>query len=349
MIMTKSLPYSYYTSEMIKNNKKILRQDNRQQTILFDMDDMTSDSFEADNGRGEDTRQEPVETTVSSTSMRFISFGSGSSGNCSYVGTETSGILVDAGVDVDKVFATLAQNGVMPSMVKGLCLTHDHGDHIRYAYKISRKYKHIRIYCTPRVLNGILRRHNISRRIKDYQEPIFKEIPFTLAGMKITAFEVSHDGSDNAGFMIEYDDNKFVLATDLGCISDRADFYMKQANYLMIESNYDAGMLDKGTYPEYLKNRIRAANGNLDNKIASSFVADNYSSELKYIFLCHLSHDNNTPEIAKQEMVSALAAKGVTVGEGEGSLSDRTKDVQLVALPRFDPSSWFVLRKKSVI
>lgn len=331
---------------MIKNNKKISQQENRQRSILFDMDDVPSDSLE---GNSYMAHHEPTVTTEPGASMRFISFGSGSSGNCSYVGTETAGILVDAGVDVDKVFATLALNGVMPSMIKGLCLTHDHGDHIRYAYKISRKYKHIRIYCTPRVLNGILRRHNISRRIKDYHEPIFKEIPFTLAGMKITAFEVSHDGSDNAGFMLEYGDNKFVLATDLGCISDRADFYMKQANYLMIESNYDAGMLDKGPYPEYLKNRIRAVNGHLDNKVASNFVADNYTSELKYIFLCHLSHDNNTPDIAKHEMTSALASKGVTVGNGEGSLSDRAKDVQLVALPRFDPSPWFVLRKKGVI
>ena len=333
---------------MIKNNKKTSRQDSRQQAILFDMDDVSSDSMEDSNGL-DMSRQEPEVESVQGASIRFMSFGSGSSGNCSYVGTEMAGILVDAGVDVDKVFGTLAENGVTPSMIKGLCLTHDHGDHIRYAYKISRKYKHIRIYCTPRVLNGILRRHNISRRIKDYHEPIFKEIPFTLAGMKITAFEVSHDGTDNAGFMIEYDNNRFVLATDLGYISDRADFYMKQANYLMIESNYDADMLDKGSYPEYLKNRIRANNGHLDNKDASSFVADNYSSELKYVFLCHLSHDNNTPEIAKHEMTSALAAKGVTVGNGEGSIADRTKDVQLVALPRFDPSPWFVLRKKGII
>ena len=227
--------------------------------------------------------------------------------------------------------------------------SHDHGDHIRYVYQISRRYKHIRIYCTPRTLNGILRRHNISRRIKDYHEPIFKEIPFTLAGMTLTAFEVSHDGTDNAGYMIEYAGNRFVVATDMGCITDRANFYMKQANYLMIESNYDDTMLTNGPYKEFLKARIRDITGHLDNRVAAQFVADNYSPDLKYIFLCHLSHDNNTPEIATHEMQSALEAKGLTVGKGEGTLSDRAKDIQVVALPRFIPSMWYVLRRRNSI
>ena len=86
-----------------------------------------------------------VETAPALPTLRFISFGSGSSGNCSYVGTENGGVLIDAGVDYEKVFDTLRANGVTPNMVKGVCLTHDHSDHIRYAYGIARKYNHIRI------------------------------------------------------------------------------------------------------------------------------------------------------------------------------------------------------------
>ncbi|MEG0252736.1 MAG: hypothetical protein RR667_01460, partial [Muribaculaceae bacterium] len=116
------------------------------------------------------------------------------------------------------------------------------------------------------------------------------------------------------------------------------------ANYLMIEANYDAEMLSQGTYPEYLKNRILAANGHLDNKDAARFIADNYKPELKYIFLCHLSNDNNTPEIARDEIITALSEKGITVGTGEETLEDQTKSVQLIALPRYESSRWFVLR-----
>lgn len=338
-------------------SKKYIK-NTRQQSIIFDSGDFESE-LEASSATDNDPEfvtnpdapltSKPTPATTTDGALRFISFGSGSSGNCAYIGSETAGILIDAGVDAKKVFDTLALNGISPDMVKGVCLTHDHGDHVRYVYQISRRYRHIRIYCTPRTLNGILRRHNISRRIKDYHEAIFKEIPFTLAGMTLTAFEVSHDGSDNSGFLIEYAENKFVVATDMGYITDRADFYMKQANYLMIESNYDDTMLTNGPYKEYLKARIRDTKGHLDNKVAAQFVADNYSPELRYVFLCHLSHDNNTPDVAVGEMRNALENRGVTVGKGENTLSDRAKDVQVVALPRFDPSMWYVLRRRNSI
>lgn len=336
--------------------KKYIKNE-RQQSIIFDADDAAVDGGFAASATvhageleftpiiGEDgTQDKPADDGA----LRFISFGSGSSGNCAYLGTSRAGILIDAGVDAAKVFDTLALNGVTPDMVKGVCLTHDHGDHVRYVYQVVRRYRHIRIYCTPRTLNGILRRHSISRRIKDYHEAIFKEIPFTLAGMTLTAFEVSHDGTDNSGYMVEHSGCRFVVATDMGRITDRADFYMRQANFLMIESNYDDDMLTNGPYKEYLKARIRDEKGHLDNKVAAAFVAANYSDALKYVFLCHLSHDNNTPDTAVKEMRNALEARGITVGKGESTLSDRAKDVQVVALPRFDPSMWYVLRLHTI-
>ena len=298
-------------------------------------------NVEADNGG-----LKLVETEPDKPSFRFMSFGSGSSGNCSYVGTENGGILVDAGVDYENVFETLRLNGVTPAMVKGVCLTHDHSDHIRYAYAICRKYKHIRVYCTNRALNGVLKRHNVSRRIKDYHQPIFKEIPFKLGDLTITAFEVPHDGLDNVGFFVEYGDNKFAMATDLGEVSVRAHHYMSQADFLMIEANYDLEMLENGTYPEYLKNRIKLPTGHLDNTDTACFVSEIYSEKLRNIFLCHLSNDNNTPDKAVAAVKGALESKGVTVGGAQGDLEDYDKDVQLMALPRYDCSPWFVLSKK---
>src|SRR5574344_940667 len=88
-------------------------------------------------------------------SFRFISFGSGSSGNSAYIGSDKEGVIIDAGIDLKQVFDTLANNGITPEMVKGVCLSHDHGDHIRYAYTYIRKYRHLHVYCTNRVINGI--------------------------------------------------------------------------------------------------------------------------------------------------------------------------------------------------
>ena len=144
------------------------------------------------------------------------------------------------------------------------------------------------------------------------------------------------------GFMIEGGGHKFVVATDMGVITQRADYYMRQAEYLMIESNYDRRMLDTGFYPEYLKNRVRGEKGHLDNVVAADYVRQICSPLLKYVLLCHLSKDNNTPEIALRTMHKALTEAGVTVGNASNDVESRNRDVQLYALPRFETSTWFV-------
>lgn len=287
---------------------------------------------------------EPLKSAVAVTTLRYISFGSGSSGNCSYLGNDRYGILIDAGVDPTKVYAELERNSISISTIGGIILTHDHGDHVRYAYNIVRRNRHIRIYCTPATLNGLLRRHNISRRIKDYHQPIFKEFPFHLSDFVITPFEVSHDGSDNVGFFISAGDHKFVVATDMGEVTDRADYYIRQANHLMIETNYDLTMLLNGRYPEYLKARIMAAKGHMDNEATAAYLKRIYTPTLQNVFLCHLSHDNNTPEIALSAVTNAFRSIGIEPGDGSGSIASRNQPVQVVALPRFDSTGVIVLR-----
>lgn len=286
------------------------------------------------------------EVRVPSRRLDFISFGSGSSGNCSYIGSGKGGILIDAGVKDTYVEETLTQHGISMRDVGGILLTHDHSDHVRYVYTLLRANKHMRLFCTNRVLTGILRRHSISKRIKEYHTPIFKEIPFRIFDFEITAFEVPHDGSDNMGFSVEFDGRHFVLATDLGAVTERARHYMSQANYLMIEANYDLQMLRTGRYPEYLKARIQTASGHLDNTDTAAFLKEIINPALEYIFLCHLSQDNNTPEKALAAVRAALTEAGVSIGDADGSAESRGRDVQLMALPRFEATRRFVFRPK---
>ena len=275
----------------------------------------------------------------------FCSFGSGSSGNSCYIGNTEGGLIVDVGIRAEELERGLAANGVDMKHVKGVLLTHDHADHVKYVYALLRNHRHLKLFCTNRVLNGILRRHSISKRIKEYHVPIFKEIPFKMLDFEITAFDVPHDGSDNMGFSIEFDGRRFVLATDLGEVTDRARHYMKRATYLMIESNYDAQMLRMGRYPEYLKARIAGGNGHLDNRQTAAFLSEIINPGLNHIFLCHLSKDNNTPQIALRTVRDALEGKGIRVGNAMETMEDRQADVQLAALPRFDMTRWFVFRK----
>jgi len=270
----------------------------------------------------------------------YMSFGSGSSGNCTYIGDRECGFLIDAGIDGEHVERVLLANGIGMNQVKGIFLTHDHGDHVRYAYNILRRNRHMRLYCTPKALNGLLRRHNISRRIKDYHEPIYKEFEVKLGRFTLTPFEVMHDGTDNAGYFITHGDMRFALATDLGCISPRVEHYMRQAQFIMIESNYDAEMLRVGSYPEYLKSRIRADNGHLDNVVSAAFIDSIYTPQLRYLFLCHLSFDNNTPRQAREVFENALAHRGIRIGDGTSEL---TTDLQLIVLPRYEATPLYAL------
>lgn len=281
----------------------------------------------------------------SSEVFRYISFGSGSSGNACFVGTSQGGVIIDAGVAVDKIESTMRSYGIPMDKVKAVLLTHDHHDHVRYVYKLLRTYPHLRLACTPRVLNGLLRRSSVSKRVKDYHVPIYKEHPFSVLNMEITAFDVPHDGSDNMGFSIVCGDKHFVLATDLGQVQERARHYFSMANFAVIEANYDAAMLRAGCYPEYLKARIRTDHGHMDNADTAGFLAELMElKHLRYAFLCHLSEENNTPEKAHTTVSNALKVAGYTVGGEEENLFDRDADIRLVVLPRLTNTRIFHLR-----
>ena len=285
-----------------------------------------------------------ADSEIEDSRIFYQSFGSGSSGNSCYLGTVNSGLLIDAGVREDAVEMHLNSNGVKIDKVKGILLTHDHADHIKYVYKFLRNHKGISLFCTNRVMNGILRHNNVSRRIKDYHVPIFKEIPFKVGDFEVTAFEVSHDGTDNMGFSLSFGGRNFVLATDMGMVTPRARHYISEARYLVVESNYDLQMLTNGPYPEYLQARIKTEKGHLDNTETASLIKDIYNKELRYIFLCHLSKENNTAAIARKVIKDALESLGLKVGEGDDSLDDRKSDVSLMVLPRLEPTRWFVFR-----
>ena len=273
--------------------------------------------------------------------LMYMSLGSGSSGNCSYVGTGDCGILIDGGVDNNYVTATLLRCGIDMGSIHGILLTHDHADHVRYSYALLRRNPHMRLYATPRALEGLLRRHNLSRRIKDYHSPIYKEHEYRFGPMTVVPFETSHDGTDNAGFCITCGHSVLVIATDMGVVTPRADHYMRRATALMIEANYDSAMLATGRYPEYLKSRIRSPRGHMDNAVTAAYVADIHTPALRHIFLCHLSQDNNTPSIARDTVASALAARGIDVRDCAVDMPAGA--VYLHPLPRFEASDLYRL------
>lgn len=286
-------------------------------------------------------------------SLRYISFGSGSSGNCAFLGLDTgegstSGILIDAGVEPDIVYEGLRDNRIDIRNISGILLTHDHGDHVKFVYPIVRANRHMVVYTTMRTMNGLLRRHNISNRVKEYQKIIYIEHPFDAARFKVTAFRTSHDGTENVGYSIATADGQhnFVIATDTGIVTAEADNYLRKANYVVIESNYDHRMLMNGPYPEFLKARIVGDRGHLDNIVTANYLKSIVHPGLSHIFLCHLSEENNTPEIALETTRNALLSLGLRIGDPSNPLMSADTDLALAVLPRRKVTPQFILRHK---
>lgn len=239
--------------------------------------------------------------------INFLSLSSGSSGNCYYVGNETSGILIDAGISAKNIRKYLSDNGIYISTVMGILITHNHSDHTRGLEVLARRNS-IPVFTTSMVWKSIL--YPKSKLSKDLFREIYLQEKFRLAGFEIEAFLVNHDAPETIGFHISKGKNKITIATDLGYISDTVASYIRAANLLVLESNYDEQMLVSGSYPYFLKNRIMSDKGHLGNHQTSAFLADNINGNLQHICLAHLSKQNNTPELALQAMADALQSNG---------------------------------------
>ena len=264
--------------------------------------------------------------------LKFLSLSSGSSGNCYYLGTDSYGILFDIGVSMRLLRKVLKEHEIDFEQIMAVFITHEHVDHIKSVGYLCEKYG-IPIYATEKVHVGIVNSSCLNDKIYNSRRFIEKEIAINIKELKITAFEVPHDASECVGYLVEYKHNKFVLVTDAGHISEKVGEYIRIANHLVIETNYDREMLFNGKYPKFLKERISNGNGHLCNSETADFLAANFDLHLKNIWLCHLSKDNNHPELARKTVEMAMQQYGIRVG----------KDVNLVALKRTTPSEMFIL------
>lgn len=259
--------------------------------------------------------------------FKLLSLSSGSSGNCYYLGTSQYGILIDAGIGVRTIKKNLRDYGVAMETIIGVLVTHDHADHIKSIGGLACKLN-IPIYATETVHQGIDRSRYTETSIAASRRIIEKEKGFEIKDFQITAFDVPHDTIENVGYQIKIQDKVVVLITDVGRITTTVSHYASTANHLIIEANYDEEMLRQGAYPHHLKKRIASGMGHLSNRLTGELLTSIYHERLDEIWLCHLSQDNNHPELAYKTVETALNNYGVKVGA----------DVILKTLSRGKPS-----------
>lgn len=265
--------------------------------------------------------------------LKFISFGSGSSGNCYFFYTENGGFIIDVGIDLRSFKKYFREYGLSLSSVKTILVTHDHADHVKSVGSVS-KDNNLPVYSTHKVHVGISKNDCVRHKIHpDLVRIIEVGKSFRLDDFEITPFHVPHDSADNVGYRICYKDIVFCIMTDVGYVTDEMKQMIGECDYLVLEANYDTEMLKSGTYPAHLKRRIMSSEGHLANEECAKAIAENATTRLKHVWLCHLSEENNHPELARKSVEQILRSYGLIAG----------KDFELDVLKRKTPSGVYEL------
>ena len=264
--------------------------------------------------------------------IQFISISSGSSGNCYYLLADGFGLLIDLGIGI-RIFKRHFSNYGLPlAQIKAILVTHDHTDHVKAVGSLSRDFN-LPVYTSARVHDSITRNHYVSKKVPLAQQHTIErgDDPLQLGPFEITSFAVPHDSADNNGYIIKAENVCLVVMTDVGHFTDEMQRIVAQATHLIIESNYDAQMLSNGPYPMRLQKRISSPNGHISNAETGAFLAEYLNPErIKRVWLCHLSAENNRPQLALDTVCQALRDKGYSL-EGDNAL-------RIEALPRHTPT-----------
>lgn len=229
--------------------------------------------------------------------MKLCSITSGSSGNCIYIGAANTHLMIDVGISGKRIENGLNQIGLKTAEMDGILITHEHSDHISGLGVVARKYG-IPIYATPGTIYEIRK----SKSLGAIPDKLFREIQedteFTINELTIHPFSVSHDAAQPVAYRISRGDKSIAVATDLGKYDDYIIDNLKDLDVLLLEANHDINMLQVGSYPYYLKQRILGDKGHLSNELSGRLLGKLISDKLKAVVLGHLSKENNYEELA---------------------------------------------------
>ena len=261
---------------------------------------------------------------------RVFTLSSGSDGNCTFVGDGECAVLIDVGISFSKIKKAFEEYNIDWENIKALFITHEHTDHIKGLLTFCKKTD-IPVYASPSTAEYIIMQHpELEGRINAVN--IGKELK--IDKMSVVTFSVSHDAKEAVGYRITTADNRAVVySTDTGIVDDEMLAYIKDADLNIIEANYDEGMLScNPTYPFLLKQRISGEYGHLSNLQCAQTVLTLAKCGSKRFMLAHLSHQNNTPEVA----MSAVRAKLLENGFAENI------DFEIHVAPRFEASRMLI-------
>lgn len=242
--------------------------------------------------------------------LRICSLASGSKGNCTYVASDNTKLLVDAGLPYSTIKNRLEEVGEDISEISAIVITHEHIDHVRGLEKFNAEG--VKIYAHPRAQTGII----LKTGRLDFVEEEFYDGGFEVGDILVRPFRIPHDACYPLGYGFECNGDRIAVATDIGHITEGLVNNLKGCRTVLLEANHDVEMLyNNPKYVMRLKKRIDGANGHLSNETAAEVAQRILTKNLERIILAHLSEENNLPELAFATVVEKLRQSGAREGK----------------------------------
>ncbi len=229
--------------------------------------------------------------------MRMCSIASGSSGNCIFAASDDTNLMIDAGISGKRMEQGLAEIGCQFRDMAGILITHEHSDHISGLGVVSRRYG-IPIYTTKGTREAILK----CKSVGEIPSELFREIQpdkeFTVGDITVMPISISHDAAQPTAFVLRQGRKSLGVMTDLGRYDGYIVEKLQNLDVLLLEANHDVHMLQVGTYPYYLKQRILGDKGHLSNELSGRLLGEVLHDGFKMAILGHLSKENNYERLA---------------------------------------------------
>lgn len=242
----------------------------------------------------------------------FCPLYSGSSGNSFYLKSGSTSILIDLGVSCKSVVTAMSQLGAVPSDLSGILITHEHSDHIK-GLPVFLKKADVPVYASTAVLGYI----SDNMKLPAHTRLIPVDMAgFTVGELEVKPFTTPHDSVGSLGYRVRTVEGESIgIATDLGTYTKDVEKGLEGCRLVLLESNYDDGMILVSDYPYYLKKRIMSSHGHLSNSDCAQALPKLAASGTEHFVLCHLSLNNNMGVLAQQASQTALLAAGLTEGK----------------------------------
>src|SRR6202163_3406852 len=237
---------------------------------------------------------------------------SGSKGNCAFVASSRTKILVDAGISCRETFKRMKSLGDDPRTLSAILITHEHSDHVYGLATLAKKLR-IPVFMTGATHQAwarALRNEKGERPKLEKFEAFEAGHRFQVGDIEVRPFTIPHDAADPVGFTFRAEGIKIGIATDLGYLPVSVRDHLRGCDVLVMESNHDLEMVRVGHYPWSLKQRVMSRVGHLSNDALADFLMNDYDNNAAFVVLAHLSEQNNHPEIARREAEKALSTRG---------------------------------------